>query len=96
MDFITVPENCQGRHHALIVVEATMGGLVTYPVLHASARSTTLGLEKQVLWQRGTRKRTESDNGTHFQNKVIKSSARKHGIHTTSLIVYSLSENAMM
>ncbi|KAK4816449.1 hypothetical protein QYF61_017177 [Mycteria americana] len=32
------------------MVEATTGSLETYPVTHATARNTILGLEKQVLW----------------------------------------------
>ena len=32
------------------MVEATAGWLETYPVTHATAQNTILGLVKQVLW----------------------------------------------
>ena len=66
MDYITLPQSRQGKRHVLTVVEATPGWRETYPVPHATARITLLGLEKQVLWRHGTPERTESDNGTHF------------------------------
>ncbi|GAB0209434.1 ubiquitin-associated protein 2 [Grus japonensis] len=62
------------------MVEATTGWLETYPVPHATARNTILGLEKQVLWQHGTPERIESDNGTHFRNNLIDTWAKEHGI----------------
>ncbi|KAK4831009.1 hypothetical protein QYF61_014610 [Mycteria americana] len=63
----------QGKRYVLTMVEATTGWLETYPVPHATARNTILGLKKQVL-------RTESDNGTHFQNNLIDTWAKEHGI----------------
>ncbi len=39
-----------------------------------------LDLAKQVLWQHGTPERTESDNGTHFQNNLLTTWAKEHGI----------------
>ncbi|RMC10271.1 hypothetical protein DUI87_13073 [Hirundo rustica rustica] len=62
------------------MLEATTGWLETYPVPHATARNTILGLEKQILWRHGTPERTESDNGTHFKNSLINTWAREHGI----------------
>ncbi|KAK4814363.1 hypothetical protein QYF61_017776 [Mycteria americana] len=62
------------------MVEATTGWLETYPVPHATARNTILGLEKQVLQRHGTPERIESDNGTHFQNNLIDTWAKEHGI----------------
>ncbi|KAK4823595.1 hypothetical protein QYF61_003795, partial [Mycteria americana] len=38
------------------------------------------GLDKQVIWRPGTPERTESDNGTHFQNNLIDAWAKEHGI----------------
>ncbi|GAB0207255.1 hypothetical protein GRJ2_003191100 [Grus japonensis] len=51
-----------------------------YPVPHATAQNTILGLEKQVLWRHGTPERIESDNGTHFWNNLIDTWAKEHGI----------------
>ncbi|KAK4814464.1 hypothetical protein QYF61_018982 [Mycteria americana] len=62
------------------MVEATTGWLETYPVPHATTRNTILGLEKQVLWRHGSPERTESDNGTHFQNNLIDTWAKEHGV----------------
>ncbi|KAK4807227.1 hypothetical protein QYF61_024347, partial [Mycteria americana] len=62
------------------MVEATTGWLETYPVPHATAQNTILGLEKRVLWRHGTPERIESDNGTHFRNNLIDTWAKEHGI----------------
>ncbi|RMB96375.1 hypothetical protein DUI87_27050 [Hirundo rustica rustica] len=62
------------------MVEATTRWLETYPVPHATARNTILGLEKQILWRHGTPERIESDNGTHFKNSLINTWAREHSI----------------
>ncbi|KAK4832077.1 hypothetical protein QYF61_020633 [Mycteria americana] len=62
------------------MVEGTTGWLETYPVPHATTQNAILGLEKQVLWQHGTPERMESDNGTHFQNNLIDTWAKEHGI----------------
>ncbi|RMC21602.1 hypothetical protein DUI87_02469 [Hirundo rustica rustica] len=70
------------------MVEATTGWLETYPVPHATARNTILGLEKQILWRHGTPERTESDNGTHFKNSLINTWAREHGIEWAYHIPY--------
>ncbi|KAK4806905.1 hypothetical protein QYF61_012626 [Mycteria americana] len=80
IDYITLPQTCQGKRHVLTVVEATTRWLETYPVPHATARNTILGLGKQVLWRHGTPERIESDNGTHFQNNLIDTWAKGHGI----------------
>ncbi|GAB0206841.1 hypothetical protein GRJ2_003149700 [Grus japonensis] len=80
IDYITLPETHQGKCYVLTMVEATTGWLETYPVPHATAWNTILGLEKQVLWQHGTPERIESDNGTHFQNNLIDTWAKEHGI----------------
>ncbi|KAK4816233.1 hypothetical protein QYF61_013641 [Mycteria americana] len=48
--YITLPQTRQGKRHVLTMVEATTGWLETYPVPHATAWNTILGLEKQVLW----------------------------------------------
>lgn len=50
VDEITLPEIHQEKHYVLTKVEATTGWLETYPVPHAIARNTILGLEKEVLW----------------------------------------------
>ncbi|RMC02970.1 hypothetical protein DUI87_20163 [Hirundo rustica rustica] len=70
IDYITLPQTRQGQRYVL-TIEATTGWLETYPVPHATARNTILGLEKQVLWRHGTPERIESDNGTHFKNSLI-------------------------
>ncbi|RMC19445.1 hypothetical protein DUI87_04056 [Hirundo rustica rustica] len=62
------------------MVEATTGWLETYPVPHATAWNTILGLEKQILWRHDTPERIESDNGTHFKNSLTNTWAREHGI----------------
>ncbi|RMB91435.1 hypothetical protein DUI87_32227 [Hirundo rustica rustica] len=71
IDYITLPQTCQGKRYVLTMVEATTGWLETYPVPHATARNTILGLENQILWRHGTPERIESDNGTHFKNSLI-------------------------
>ncbi|RMC20413.1 hypothetical protein DUI87_01263 [Hirundo rustica rustica] len=79
IDYITLPQTRQGKRYVLTMVEATTGWLETYPVPHATARNTILGLEKQILWRHGTPERIESDNGTHFKNSLINTWAREHG-----------------
>uniref|UniRef100_A0A8C3ETQ1 ribonuclease H n=1 Tax=Corvus moneduloides TaxID=1196302 RepID=A0A8C3ETQ1_CORMO len=88
VDYITLPQTRQGKHYVLTMVEATTGWLETYPVPHATARNTILGLEKQVLWRHGTPDRIESDNGTHFKNSLINTWAREHGIEWIYHIPY--------
>ena len=72
----------------LTIVEAKTGWLETYPVPHATAWNTMLGLEKQLLWRNSTPERTESDNGTHFQKNLIDPWAREHGIEWVYHIPY--------
>ncbi|RMC07079.1 hypothetical protein DUI87_16535 [Hirundo rustica rustica] len=88
IDYITLPQTRQGKRYVLTMVEATTGWLETYPVPHATARNTILGLEKQVLWRHGTPERIESDNGTHFKNGLINTWAREHGIEWVYHIPY--------
>ncbi|RMC10223.1 hypothetical protein DUI87_13024 [Hirundo rustica rustica] len=88
IDYITLPQTRQGKRYVLTMVEATTGWLETYPVPHATARNTILGLEKQVLWRHGTPERIESDNGTHFKNSFINNWAREHGIEWVYHIPY--------
>ncbi|RMC15997.1 hypothetical protein DUI87_08204 [Hirundo rustica rustica] len=88
IDYITLPQTRQGKRYVLTMVEATMGWLETYPVPHATAQNTILGLEKQVLWRHGTPERIESDNGTHFKNSLINTWAREHGIEWVYHIPY--------
>ncbi|GAB0199241.1 hypothetical protein GRJ2_002389500 [Grus japonensis] len=87
-DYITLPQSRQGKRYVLTMVEVTTGWLETYPVPHATARNTILGLEKQVLWQHGTPERIESDNGTHFRNNLIDTWAKEHGIEWVYHIPY--------
>ncbi|RMC08912.1 hypothetical protein DUI87_13906 [Hirundo rustica rustica] len=88
IDYITLPQTCQGKRYVLTMVEATTGWLETYSVPHATARNTILGLEKQILWRHGTPERIESDNGTHFKNSFINTWAREHGIEWMYHIPY--------
>ncbi|GAB0209688.1 hypothetical protein GRJ2_003434500 [Grus japonensis] len=88
IDYITLPQSRQGKCHVLTMVEATTGWLETYPVPHATAWNTILGLEKQVLWRHGTPERIESDNGTHFRNNLIDTWAKEHGIEWVYHIPY--------
>ncbi|GAB0209418.1 hypothetical protein GRJ2_003407500 [Grus japonensis] len=88
IDYITLPQIRQGKRYVLTTVEATTGWLETYPVPHATARNTILGLEKQVLWQHGTPERIESDNRTHFRNNLIDTWAKEHGIEWVYHIPY--------
>ncbi|GAB0205179.1 hypothetical protein GRJ2_002983500 [Grus japonensis] len=88
IDYITLPQTRQGKCYVLTMVEATTGWLETYPVPHATARNTILGLEKQVLWRHGTPERIESDNGTHFRNNLIDTWAKDHGIEWVYRIPY--------
>jgi len=50
IDYITLLQTHQGKRYVLTMVEAPTVWLETYPVPHATARNTILGLEKQVLW----------------------------------------------
>ncbi|GAB0203461.1 hypothetical protein GRJ2_002811700 [Grus japonensis] len=88
IDYITLPQTRQGKRYVLTMVEATTGWLETYPVPHATAQNTILGLEKQVLWQHGTPERSESDNGTHFRNNLTDTWAKEHGIEWVYHIPY--------
>ncbi|KAK4810932.1 hypothetical protein QYF61_013340 [Mycteria americana] len=88
IDYITLPQTRQGKRYVLTMVEATTGWLETYPVPHATARNTILGLEKQVLWRHGTPERIESDKGTHFRNNLIDTWAKEHGIEWVYHIPY--------
>ncbi|RMC16276.1 hypothetical protein DUI87_08491 [Hirundo rustica rustica] len=88
IDYITLPQTRQGKRYVLTMVEATTGWLKTYPVPHATARNSILGLEKQVLWRLGTPERIESDNRTHFKNSLIHTWAREHGIEWVYHIPY--------
>ncbi|GAB0192689.1 hypothetical protein GRJ2_001734200 [Grus japonensis] len=88
IDYITLPQSRQGKRYVLTMVEVTTGWLETYPVPHATARNTILGLEKQVLWRHGTPERIESDNGTHFRNNLIDTWAKEHGIEWVYHIPY--------
>ena len=65
-----------------------MDGWKPYPVPHAIARNTTMGLEKQVLWQHGTPERIDSNNGTHFCNSFIDTWAKEHSIKWVYHIPY--------
>ncbi|RMC05648.1 hypothetical protein DUI87_17733 [Hirundo rustica rustica] len=78
----------EGKRYVLTMVEATIGWLETYPVPHATAWNTILGLEKQILWRHGTPEKIESDNGTHFKNSLINTWAREHGIEWVHHIPY--------
>jgi len=73
------------------MVEATTGWLETHPMPHATTRYAILGLEKQVLRRHGTPERTESDNGTHFRNKLTDTWAKEHGAEWVYHILYHVS-----
>ncbi|GAB0193865.1 hypothetical protein GRJ2_001851800 [Grus japonensis] len=88
INYITLPQTHQGKRYVLTMVEATTGWLETYPVPHATARNTILGLKKQVLQRHGTPERIESDNGTHFRNNLIDTWAKEHGIEWVYHIPY--------
>ncbi|GAB0179225.1 hypothetical protein GRJ2_000387800 [Grus japonensis] len=88
IDYITLPQTCQGKRYILTMVEATTRWLETYPVPHATAWNTILGLEKQVLRQHGTAERIESDNRTHFRNNLTDTWAKEHGIEWVYHIPY--------
>ena len=88
IDYITLPQTCQGKRYVLTMVEATTGWLETYPMPHATAQNTTPGLEKQVLWWHGTSERTGSDNRTHFHKSLIDTWAKEHGIEWVYHIPY--------
>lgn len=80
IDYITLLKIHQGKYYTLTMVETTPGWPDTYPVPHATAQNTILGLEKQVLWQHGSLERTELDNRTHFKNSLTGTRAREHRI----------------
>ena len=62
--------------------------LEKYTVPHATTCITVLGLDRQILWWHGTPERNESDNGTHFKNSLVDTSARDHGIEWIYHITY--------
>ncbi|RMC19448.1 hypothetical protein DUI87_04059 [Hirundo rustica rustica] len=84
------------KRYVLTMVEATTGWLETYPVPHATAWNTILGLEKQILWRHDTPERTESDNGTHFKNSLINTWARERGNSAYVAGVVSRAEQAVL
>ncbi|XP_051497704.1 uncharacterized protein LOC127395183 [Apus apus] len=88
IDYITLPQSRQGKRYVLTMVETSTGWLETYPVPHATARNTILGLEMQILWRHGTPERIESDNGTHFKNSLVTDWAKEHGIEWIYHIPY--------
>ncbi|RMC12135.1 hypothetical protein DUI87_11270 [Hirundo rustica rustica] len=88
VDYITLPQTCQGKPYVLTMVEATTGWLETYLVPHATTPNTILSLEKQILWRHGTPERIESDNRTHFKNSLINTWVREHAIEWVYHIPY--------
>lgn len=62
IDFTTLSQTCHGTCHVLTMVEATTGWLGGYNVSHVTTWDTIPSLEKQVLGQRGTPERIESDS----------------------------------
>ena len=88
IDYIRPPQTHQGKRYVPTMAEATTRGLEPYPVSHAAARNTILGLAKQVLWRHGTPEGIESDNGTHFRNNLIGTWAKEHGIEGVYHIPY--------
>ncbi|RMB90052.1 hypothetical protein DUI87_33563 [Hirundo rustica rustica] len=88
IDYITLPQTRQGKRYVLTMVEATTGWLETYPVPHATAWNTILGLERQVLQRRGTPERIESNDRTHLKNSLVNTWAREHGIEWVYHIPY--------
>ncbi|RMB89448.1 hypothetical protein DUI87_34160 [Hirundo rustica rustica] len=88
IDYITLPQTRQGKRYVLTMVEATTGWLETYPVPHATAWNTILGLERQVLQRCGTPERIESNDRTHLKNSLVNTWAREHGIEWVYHIPY--------
>ena len=88
IDYITLPQTCQGKHYVLTMMEPTTRWLETYPVPHANARNTILGCEKQILWQHVTPERIKSDNGTQFKSSLLNNWAKEHGIEWVYHISY--------
>lgn len=77
IDYITLPQTCQGKRYVLTMVETTIGWLETYPVPHATAQNTILGLGKQVLWRHQENRVGQWDS---FHNSLKNIWAREHGI----------------
>jgi len=88
IDYITLPQTCQGKCYVLTLVEATTRWLDTYSVSNATAWNTILGLEKQVLWRHGTPEMIKSDKRTHFHNNLIDNWAKTQGMECVYLIPY--------
>ncbi|KAK4829025.1 LOW QUALITY PROTEIN: hypothetical protein QYF61_001800 [Mycteria americana] len=78
IDYITLPQTRQGKRYVLTMVEATTGWLETYPVPHATARTLSWALKSKSCGD--TAPQIESDNRTHFQNNLIGTWAKQHGI----------------
>ena len=50
VDYITLPQTFNGKNYVHTMVEVSTGWRETYPVSHATAHNTILGLEEQTLW----------------------------------------------
>ncbi|KAK4831098.1 hypothetical protein QYF61_015296, partial [Mycteria americana] len=87
IDYITFPQTHQGKRHVLTMVEATTGWLETYPMPHATAWNTILGLEKQVLWNLECRKSGQSLNlkqDIHVVEEKVVAGRSVEVLHKTS------------
>jgi len=80
INYIILPLTWQGKRHVLTMVQATTRWLERYSVPHATTQNTILSLEKEILQRHGAPERFELDNGTHFQNNLIDTWAKNHGI----------------
>ncbi|KAK4806833.1 hypothetical protein QYF61_005629 [Mycteria americana] len=58
IDYITLPQTCQGKRHVLTMVEATTGWLETYPVPH-------VGCQKGLSWFNPSRQQSATQLLAH-------------------------------
>ena len=67
----------------------TASWLEAYAVAYATAKSTVVRLEKEILW-RSTPKIVESGSRSHFKTKMMKLWTDEHGIDQIWYIFYYL------
>lgn len=84
IDYTTLSQTHQGKRY----VGANNRRLETYPVPHATAWNTTLGLGKHTSWWHSTPERTELGSETYFKNNHLDNWVKGCGIEWVCHISY--------